>query len=86
MEWMDAKTQIEEAFEYYPGILLIDHNYFPIGTCLIGSGDPYFLRLDDYNKWNIYRGLHDMASDLVYKDELIEFVISLDDLLKNIPL
>jgi hypothetical protein len=86
MEWMDAKSQIEEAFEAYPGILLADQGYFPIGSCLKGSGDPYFLKPDNNNKWNIYRGLHDMASDLVYKDELIEFVISLDDLLINIPL
>jgi hypothetical protein len=86
MEWMDAKTQIVEAFEAYPGILLIDHGYLPIGSCLMGSGDPYFLKPDNNNKWNIYRGLHDMASGLVYKDELIEFVNSLDDLLINIPL
>jgi hypothetical protein len=86
MEWMDAKTHIEEAFEAYPGILLIDHGYFPIGSCLMGSGDPYFLKPDKNNKWNIYRGLHDMASELVYKDEMIEFVISLDDLLINMTL
>ena len=86
MECMDAKSQIEEAFEAYPGILLTDHGYFAIGSCLLGSGDPYFLKLGENDKWNIYRGLHEMASELVYKDELIEFVISLDDLLINMPL
>ena len=50
MNWMDIETMIKEAKEFYPGISAIRHNYFPVGTCMYGSGDPYFIDLKGEDK------------------------------------
>jgi hypothetical protein len=43
MEWMSPRNMVSESREFYPGIAAIKSGYFPIGDCLIGSGDPYFI-------------------------------------------
>jgi hypothetical protein len=82
MEWATPIEQIEEAFEFYPGIILVKHGFLPVGKCLSGSGDPYFLKAED-NDLKIYRGLHDLAKDNIYRDDMTEFVISLEDLINS---
>jgi hypothetical protein len=84
MQWMTPKDQIEEAYDFYPGIIVSKHNYIPIGTCLNGSGDPYFLKIDLNGDWNLYRVLHDFVLDNIYNEEKAEFVISLGGLFSNI--
>ncbi len=50
MEWMTVEKMVEESKKFYPGISSTQHNYFPVGTCLYGSGNPYFINLNDSNK------------------------------------
>jgi len=57
MERMSPKAQIEEAFEMFPGKLVIDKNYLPVGECLEGSGDPYFFDMNN-SDWHLVRILH----------------------------
>ncbi|RKZ74786.1 MAG: hypothetical protein DRR19_29840 [Candidatus Parabeggiatoa sp. nov. 1] len=45
MVWLSPKQMVEEALETYPGIIAIQLGYLPIGSCLFGSGDPYFLKM-----------------------------------------
>ena len=45
MEWMAPHDIIGESLEFYPGIAAISLNYVAIGTCLEGSGDPYFVKV-----------------------------------------
>ncbi len=47
MRWQDAQDMVFEATDAYPGIVAIKEGYLPIGTCMKGSGDPYFLRVTD---------------------------------------
>ncbi len=35
------------GLRYEPGKTASRHGYFPIGACLVGSADPYFVRLSD---------------------------------------
>src|SRR4051794_35384814 len=47
VQGMDVEQMRSEAREAFPGKLAVPLGYFPIGMCLIGSGDPYFLRVSD---------------------------------------
>ena len=44
MKWLSPSQMISETVEAYPGIAAADSGYLPIGMCLEGSGDPYFLK------------------------------------------
>ena len=49
----------EEAQEAYPGLAVRADGYVPVGMCLSGSGDPYFIRLPDGPRGPLYRIYHD---------------------------
>jgi hypothetical protein len=36
---------IGESFDFYPGISALRLGYLAIGSCLRGSGDPYFVKV-----------------------------------------
>lgn len=44
MRWLSATAIVDEATNAYPGIVAARHLYLPIGECLAGTGDPYFIR------------------------------------------
>jgi hypothetical protein len=85
MEWMCPKKQVEEAFAFYPGIPALKMGYLPIGSCLGGSGDPYFLRLSG-EIWMVYRIPHDsvILSENAIDANQVESVCSLEYLLKSV--
>lgn len=41
--WMSPEQMVSEAIDFYPGIAALRRGFVPVGTCLEGSGDPYFL-------------------------------------------
>ena len=43
MQWMTADELLSEATEASPGREAIRDGFVPIGKCLEGSGDPYFV-------------------------------------------
>ena len=43
--WKTPEDMVAEARDYYPGISVVDLGFLPIGSCAIGSGDPYMLDL-----------------------------------------
>lgn len=45
MKWLTPAQMISEAIEAYPGIAAGPLGYLPVGMCLSGSGDPYFLKI-----------------------------------------
>lgn len=46
MQWFTPAQMISETSEAYPGIVAKPVGYLPVGMCLVGSGDPYFLKID----------------------------------------
>jgi len=78
MEWMSAEVQIDEAFNFYPGLIVVEKSFIPVGICLQGSGNPYFLRIEDEN-WKIYRILHDFNS---FNEKMVEYVTTLEVLME----
>ena len=43
MQWMTVDELISEATEASPGREAMPAGYIPVGKCLEGSGDPYFV-------------------------------------------
>jgi hypothetical protein len=82
MEWLTPSNQIEEAYKYYPGILILSEGYLPIGSCLLGSGDPYFLKLVD-QKNIVFRAPHDAVFEGGYDYDSIELICELHQLFSN---
>jgi hypothetical protein len=68
MEWLSPAQIISEAFEFYPGICAHLKGYFPIGSCLSGSVDYYYLQGHEQNDPPLLRIPHDAVND----EELIE--------------
>jgi hypothetical protein len=58
MRWMTPQEMISEATEFYPGIAAIKAGYFPVGDCLFGSGDPYFIQVSTIDS-KLFRIPHD---------------------------
>ncbi len=73
----DEKNILEEMNEFYPGLVVKDDNYIPIGCCLNGSGDPYFINSNDGAKGKLYRIYHDeFSADEYDKDSAIDTVLN----------
>ena len=76
LEWMSISEQLDEITNHYPGIVAIKHGYLPFGKCLVGSGDPYFLKLDSLE--SVYRIPHEAVINDKLETEEIELVSSLE--------
>lgn len=59
LQLMDEAQAREEAEDGYPGIVVRADGFVPVGMCLAGSGDPYFIRIGDGAGGPLYRVYHD---------------------------
>ena len=60
---------IDEAVNFYPGIVVAPDGYVPVAGCLKGSGDPYFIKASDGATGRLYRVYHDTVSAKEYDSE-----------------
>ena len=58
-----------EANDFYPGLVVKEDGYVPIGGCLTGCGDPYFINVRDVQPGPVYRIYHDSVFDRDYDRE-----------------
>lgn len=49
MQWMNPTQTISESTEVYPGKSAVLVGYLPIGICMNGSGDYYFIQITNIN-------------------------------------
>lgn len=82
MQWFSTNEMIEEAYNAYPGICAYKKGYLPLGKCLEGSGDPYFIKKTE-KKYNIYRIPHDSVINENLIEDEIELVCTLSLLLQR---
>lgn len=47
LRWMTPQEMVSEATDVFPGKVAAPLGFIPVGICLEGSGDPYFVRLCD---------------------------------------
>ena len=77
---------VKEANEFYPGLIVKKDGFIPVASCLQGSGDPYFINVNDGPNGCLYRIYHDaeMIDDDNYNlDDAVNIVLNnYTDLLK----
>jgi hypothetical protein len=75
-----------EANEVYPGLVVKADGYVPIACCAEGSGDPYFIRIQDPPLGPVYRIYHDSVHDESYDrgQAIVRVLDSYEDLLKHL--
>lgn len=79
VQLMNTTQMLSEAFEAYPGIVVTKMGYIPVGMCLLGSGDYYYLnaKAGDPSNPPLVRVPHEaMTSATSYAEEQIEVVCS----------
>jgi hypothetical protein len=72
--WNVPDDIIEESREFYPGIPALPLGYVPVGSCVLGSGDPYFLKVS-FDDPPLVRIPHErLEPDLSLSESVIEIV------------
>jgi hypothetical protein len=59
----------DEATNFWPGLAVAGDGYVPVGSCLSGSGDYYYIRTNDGVAGALYRVYHDAVSQHGYDSE-----------------
>ena len=78
LQFLSLEDIEEETNEYYPGIGVSKAGFIAIASCLNGSGDPYFINLNDGPNGKLYRVYHDakINNDGTYDlDEAVNVVL-----------
>lgn len=81
--FLTASQSIDEATNCWPGIAVSKDGYVPVGSCLCGTGDYYYIRSNDGKAGPLYRIYHDAVDENGYEhDDAIAVVLqSYEDLL-----
>ena len=80
----NEESSTQEASENYPGIGVKSDGYFPVAGCELGSGDPYFININDGENGPLYCIFHDEVMDENYdrSKAIIKVLESYQDLVK----
>ncbi len=54
---------------FWPGLGVSKDGYVPVASCLIGSGDYYYINANDGRNGPLYRVYHDAVGSDGYKAE-----------------
>jgi hypothetical protein len=49
MKWMNPSQVIKDITQVYPAIVALPLGYVPVGFCMTGSGDDYFIQFKNAN-------------------------------------
>jgi hypothetical protein len=72
----DEAQAVDEADNFYPGLVVKVDGFVPIGQDMTGGGDPYFINLNDPAPGAVYRIYHDSVHDSNYDhDEAVHKVL-----------
>lgn len=66
VELLDGDGMRSEAEDVHPGIAACRFQFWPVGTCFTGSGDPYFVHLPSGIWSPVWRIHHEAGEDLFY--------------------
>ena len=85
MKWLSPSQMISETVEAFPGIAAAVSGYLPIGMCLEGSGDYYFLKTTTGDDPLLVRVPHDAVdAELRLRENEVEIVAArLSDFLER---
>ena len=66
LKFLTSEESIDEATNFWPGLGVEKDGYVPVGSCLSGSGDYYYIRASDGAAGPLYRIYHDAVDDRGY--------------------
>lgn len=66
LKFLTSEQSIDEATNFWPGLAVAKDGYVPIGSCLRGSGDYYYIRATDGENGPLYRIYHDAVDEVGY--------------------
>lgn len=69
MRFLIEARSIDEMTNFWPGIGVSKDGYVPVASCLIGSGDYYYINTNDGRNGPLYRVYHDAVGPDGYKTE-----------------
>ena len=75
-EILDQKQADSEATEFYPGIAAQSQGYIPVGSCVLGTGDPYFIKESDPPPGPLYRIYHDSCDASGLQEGAVDIVLN----------
>ncbi|MGX4639978.1 hypothetical protein [Massilia sp. SYSU DXS3249] len=59
LAFLTQEQSFDEATNFWPGLAVAKDGYVPVGSCLNGSGDWYYVRTSDGAGGPLYRVYHD---------------------------
>jgi hypothetical protein len=76
LEVFNEENILDEATNFYPGLIVKNDGYIPVAGCCHGSGDPYFININNGEFGPLYRIYHDEVHDENYdRSKAIEIVL-----------
>jgi hypothetical protein len=66
LKFLTPEQSIDEAMNFWPGLAVAKDGYVPVGSCLCGSGDYYYIRATDGAAGPLYRIYHDAVNEDSY--------------------
>jgi hypothetical protein len=63
LEFLDETGTKQESEELFPGISACRDGFVPVGGCTFGTGDPYFINVNDGENGPLYRIYHDAVGE-----------------------
>jgi hypothetical protein len=63
LKFLTPEQSIDEAMNFWPGLAVAKDGYVPVGSCLCGSGDYYYIRATDGAAGPLYRIYHDAVNE-----------------------
>jgi hypothetical protein len=76
LKFLTSEQSIDEATNFWPGLAVAKDGYIPVGSCLCGSGDYYYIRAAEGATGPLYRIYHDAVDEDGYDpDKAIALVL-----------
>ena len=69
IEFFEDHSILNEMNEAYPGLIVHTDDFLPVGGCLVGTGDPYFIRVSEGEGGCLYQIYHDAVTDANYSHQ-----------------
>ena len=63
LKFLTSEQSEDEATNFWPGLAVAKDGYVPVGSCLCGSGDYYYVRTADGAAGPLYRIYHDAVHE-----------------------
>ncbi len=85
MQWSKPEMMKSEMIEAYPGIAIYKHGYLNVATCSHGSGDPYFININEGENPRVLQVFHDVSEkfEIIVKEGIDIVAESLSEFFKK---